>query len=164
MKTQITIERTFPATAARLWDLWTTREGIQAWWGPEGFRVDVLHLELRPGGRLNYTMTATAPAMVAFMKDAGLPLSNEAHATYGEIAPHRCFTYDSLVDFVPGHEPYTISNRVELQPVAGGTKVVLTVDPLHDAEWTERLVTGRNSQFDKLQALIASEAPVSPGP
>jgi uncharacterized protein YndB with AHSA1/START domain len=162
MKTPITIERTFATTAARLWDLWTTKEGIEAWWGPEGFRVDVLQLELRPRGRLHYRMTATAPAMVEFMKGAGLPLSNEAHATYGEIAPPRFFTYDSLVDFVPGQEPYTISNRIDLEPVAGGTKVVLTVDPLHDAEWTGRLVTGRNSQFDKLQSLIESQATASP--
>jgi hypothetical protein len=120
--------------------------------------VDVLQLELRPGGRLHYTMTATAPAQVEFMKSAGLPLTNEAHATYGEVGPPRFFAYDSLVDFVPGVKPYTISNRIELEPVAGGTKVVLTVEPLHDAEWTDRLVNGRKSQFDKLQTLLESES------
>jgi uncharacterized protein YndB with AHSA1/START domain len=158
MTTPITIERTFPAPTARIWDLYTTRQGIEAWWGPEGFRVDVLHLELQPGGRLHYAMTATAPATVEYMKSAGMPLTNEAHCTYGEMAPPRFFTFQSLIDFVPGVKPYPITNRIELEPVAGGTKVVLTVDPLHDAEWTERLVTGRKSQFDKLAALLASES------
>jgi uncharacterized protein YndB with AHSA1/START domain len=156
MKTPIKIERTFSAPIARLWDLYTTKEGIEAWWGPEGFRVDVLQLELRPGGRLHYTMTATAPTQVEYMKSAGLPLTNVAQATFGELEPPRWFTYDAVVDFVPGVKPYTISNRVELEPVAGGTKLLLTVEPLHDAEWTARLVAGRNSQFDKLEALLAS--------
>jgi uncharacterized protein YndB with AHSA1/START domain len=155
--TPITIERTFAATPARLWDLWTTKEGIQAWWGPEGFRVDVIELDLRAGGRLHYTMTATAPSMVEYMKNAGMPLTNAAHCTYGEIDSPRSFTWESLVDFVPNVKPYTISNRVELVPVAGGTKVVLTVEPLHDADWTERLVQGRTSQFDKLEVLLESE-------
>jgi hypothetical protein len=71
--------------------LWTTKEGIQAWWGPEGFQVDVVELDLRPDGRLHYTMTATAPAMVEYMKNAGMPLTNAAHCTYGEIGlPPAC--------------------------------------------------------------------------
>jgi uncharacterized protein YndB with AHSA1/START domain len=155
--TPITIERTFAATPARLWDLWTTKEGIQAWWGPEGFQVDVVELDLRPDGRLHYTMTATAPAMVEYMKNAGMPLTNAAHCTYGEIGLPRFFTWESLVDFVPDVKPYTISNRVDLVPMADGTKVVLTVEPLHDADWTERLVQGRTSQFDKLEVLLKSE-------
>jgi uncharacterized protein YndB with AHSA1/START domain len=155
--TPITIERIFAATPARLWDLWTTKEGIEAWWGPEGFQVDVVELDLRSGGLLHYTMTATAPPMVEYMKNAGMPLTNAAHCTYGEIhAPHS-FIWESLVDFVPDVTPYTISNRVELMPVADGTKVVLTVEPLHDADWTGRLVQGRTSQFDKLQMLLESE-------
>ncbi|MDA8270298.1 MAG: SRPBCC domain-containing protein [Actinomycetota bacterium] len=45
----------------RLWELWRTKERIELWWGPEGFEVAVTELNLRPGGRLRYTMTASAP-------------------------------------------------------------------------------------------------------
>jgi uncharacterized protein YndB with AHSA1/START domain len=156
MKTPITIERTFAATPEQLWDLWTTKAGIESWWGPEGFTVEVVENDLRPGGRLHYTMTATAPETVAFMKKNGLPLTNHAHATFGELSPTRFFTYASLVDFVPGVEPYTIQNRIELHPVAGGTKAITIVEPMHDADWTKRLSAGRSNQLDKLAKLIAS--------
>jgi uncharacterized protein YndB with AHSA1/START domain len=157
MKTPITIERTFAATPERLWDLWTTKEGIESWWGPEGFTVEVLEHDLRPGGRLHYSMTATAPETVAFMERAGLPLTNHARATFGELAPPRSFTYASLVDFVPGVDPYTIQNRIDLVPVADGTRAVTTIEPLHDEEWTGRFVAGRKSQLDKLEKLVAGK-------
>jgi uncharacterized protein YndB with AHSA1/START domain len=145
-----TIERSYQTSPERMWELWTTKQGIESWWGPEGFRVDVLALDLRPGGKLHYAMTAVAPEQVEFMKRAGLPLTNEAHATYRAVERPRSFSYDSLVDFVPGVAPYTIANDVELVPNGTEVKVILTMDALHDAEWTQRLIAGRKSQLDKL--------------
>jgi hypothetical protein len=43
---------------------------------------------------------------------------------------------------------------VELEPVGGGTRVVMTVDPLHDEEWTQRLVAGRSNELDNLAAVL----------
>ena len=64
---RITLERTWQATPEEVWALWTTKEGIEAWWGPEGFRVEVRSIDLRPGGLLRYAMIAAAPETVAFM-------------------------------------------------------------------------------------------------
>ena len=44
------IERTYPAPIQDVWELWTTKDGIESWWGPEGFAVTVHKLELRPAG------------------------------------------------------------------------------------------------------------------
>ena len=59
------ITRTYPVdvmervTIARIWDdanvealwrLWTTKTGIESWWGPEGAAVKVQKLDLRPEG------------------------------------------------------------------------------------------------------------------
>ena len=49
-------------------------EGIEAWWAPDGFSVEVSKLDLAPGGELHYSMTATAPPQVEFMQNAGMPL------------------------------------------------------------------------------------------
>ena len=46
-RAQFTIERTYEATLEEAWALWTTKEGIESWWGPEGFDVTVLSLDLR---------------------------------------------------------------------------------------------------------------------
>lgn len=55
------LERTYDAPAELIWELWTKAAGIEEWWAPDGFKNRVSKLELRPGGQLVYTMTATAP-------------------------------------------------------------------------------------------------------
>ena len=47
---KISFERKYEAPVEDVWDLWTTAEGIESWWGPEGFSVRVSKLDLRPGG------------------------------------------------------------------------------------------------------------------
>ena len=61
LRRRITLERTYKASLQDVWDLWTTKEGIESWWGPDGFSVKVRKLDLRPGGELHYALTATAP-------------------------------------------------------------------------------------------------------
>ena len=48
----IRLERRYEAAVEDLWFLWTTKEGFESWWGPEGFRVEVHKLDLRVGGDL----------------------------------------------------------------------------------------------------------------
>jgi uncharacterized protein YndB with AHSA1/START domain len=81
MSEKIVMERTYRAALEEVWALWTTKEGVESWWGPEGFAVAVHHLDLRVGGALQYTMTATAPEQVAFMQGAGMPLATESTIT-----------------------------------------------------------------------------------
>ena len=68
------LERVYDATPAQVWELWTTADGIARWWAPDGFVVEVLELDLRPGGTLVYELIAVGPEQVAFMESAGLPL------------------------------------------------------------------------------------------
>src|ERR671937_3030345 len=95
------IERNYPVTAEEIWKLWTTSEGIESWWAPDGFKVDVEKLELRVGGELIYSMTAVAPEQVEFMNKAGMPLSTKSRKTFTEFQPPRRIGYNSFIDFVP---------------------------------------------------------------
>ena len=52
VRPKLTIERTFDASIEDVWELCTTREGIESWWGPEGFSVAVREMDMRPGGTL----------------------------------------------------------------------------------------------------------------
>ena len=88
-KKRITIERTFDAPVEDVWELWTTKDGIESWWGPEGFTTTVHKIDVRVGGELQYAMTATAAAQIDFMKKAGMPLTNEQRVTYSEVVPRR---------------------------------------------------------------------------
>jgi uncharacterized protein YndB with AHSA1/START domain len=38
---RITLERVYHTDVQDVWDLWTTKDGIESWWGPGGFAVTV---------------------------------------------------------------------------------------------------------------------------
>ncbi len=100
----------------------TTAAGLGEWFAPDGFESRVSELELRPGGQLRYTMTATAPEQVAFMRNTGNPLSIEVRKTFTEVAPPARLAYLSLIDFVPDHEPYEhLTTMTSSPPVAART-------------------------------------------
>jgi uncharacterized protein YndB with AHSA1/START domain len=155
-RAKLTLERTFHASIEEVWEVWTTREGMEAWMGPEGFTVTVNELDLRPGGELVYTMTAVGPGQVEYMTQAGMPLVNVQRVRFVEVDPPRRLVTRDLADFVPGVEPYEVESVLELAEVAEGTRLVLTFDAMHDAHWTEMARLGRESELRKLGDLLAA--------
>ncbi|SHN87642.1 SRPBCC family protein [Bradyrhizobium erythrophlei] len=153
-RARFSIQRSYAASIEEAWALWTTKPGIESWWGPEGFEVTVTSLDLRPGGELVYVMTAMAPDQVAFMKRAGMPLSTECRVTYTEIVPPSRLAYKTLADFIPDVTPYEVATVVELKAADDGVKLVITFDAMHDDVWTERARAGHESQLRKLDALL----------
>lgn len=157
-QSQFSIERAYAgATIDEAWALWTTKAGIESWWGPEGFDVKVTSLDVRPGGELVYLMTATAAEQVEFMKRAGMPLTTECRVTFTAISPPSRLTYKTLADFVPDVAPYEVSTAVNLQATHGGVKIAITFDAMHDDIWTERARAGHESQLRKLDQLFAQQ-------
>ncbi len=157
MSETLTIERTYHATVADVWELWTTKEGIESWWGPDGFKVTVRRLELQPGGALLYAMTAVNPEQVAFMRAEGMPITTECSATYTEIIPQQRLAYVHAADFIPGVEPYDVAHVVELHQLEGGmVKMTLTIQAMHNEEWTNRAVAGWENELGHLEAVLTA--------
>lgn len=150
----IVLRRSLPAPPERIWRLWTTPEGIGAWWAPDGFTTTVHVLDLRVGGALDYTMTATGPEQVAFMEQAGMPLSTRSHKEFTEVVEPTRLAYVSLIDFVPDVDPYDHLTVVSLGRTETGTDVVMECQALHDQDWTDRLVAGRTNELDNLERLL----------
>ena len=134
--------------------MWTTREGIESWWGPEGFATKVHKLELRPGGELLYAMTAVAKDQIDFLKKAGMPLTSENHVRFTEIDAPRHLTFRQLADFIPGVDAYEVETSVDLLSAEGGTRMVMTTDVMHDERWTELAVMGWESELGKLAQVL----------
>ena len=153
-----TLKRTYRATPETIWELWTTPDGIAGWWAPDGFVTEVRQLDLRPGGQLVHAMTATAPEQVSFMENAGMPLTTVARKTFTEIEKPTHLAYQSLIDFVPDKEPYEHLTVVDVRPSGDEVEVTMTVEPLHDDTWTERLLAGRANELDNLARLLASRS------
>jgi uncharacterized protein YndB with AHSA1/START domain len=149
------LERVFDAPAELIWELWTTAAGLEEWFAPDGFETDVCDLELRPGGRLRYTMTATGPEQVAFMRNLGTPLTSELQKTFTEVARPSRLAYLTRVDFVPGVAPYEHLTTVDIEPAGDRTKVVLTMDPFHDEPWTQGSLEHRHNELDNLAVALA---------
>ena len=156
VRPQVTLERTFDASPEEVWELWTTRDGIEAWMGPEGFNVTVNELDLRPGGELVYAMTAVGPDQVEYMTRAGMPLVNVQRRRFMEVDPPRRLVTRELADFIPGIEPYEVETVLQLEAVDDGTRLVLTFDAMHDANWTEMSRLGREGELRKLAQLLAA--------
>jgi uncharacterized protein YndB with AHSA1/START domain len=148
------LERAYDAPAELIWELWTTPAGLEEWWAPDGFETRVSELELRPGGQLRYTMTAIAPEHVAFMQDAGIPLTVELCKTFTEVAPRTRLAYLSRIDFIPGRKPYEHLTTIDIESAGDRTTAVVTVDPLHDETWTRDYRAHRVNELDNLEAAI----------
>jgi hypothetical protein len=100
-------------------------------------------------------MTATSTPQIEFMRNAGMPLTTQSRKTFTEVVAGERLAYDSLADFIPGVAPYEFATLVELLPGAGTVRGVMTVDPMHDDDWTQRLVAGRTNELDNLAAVLA---------
>ncbi|GLS42119.1 SRPBCC family protein [Methylobacterium brachythecii] len=147
---RVVVERTYPAAAEPLWELWTTKEGFESWWGPEGFRVDVHALEACAGGVLRYDMIADAPEAIAAMKHMGQPISHMTNGRFGAFEPHDRLSLIHIIDFVAGVAPYEVSIEVEFQPLGDLTRMVVTLEPHPDPHWTKMSTLGFQSQIGKL--------------
>lgn len=151
---RLTIERTYDISAAGFWDLWTTKEGIESWWGPEGFSVSVRELDVRVGGELRYTSTATGAEQIAVLKRGNLPLTTEARITYTDIKRLRLLAFETHVDFIAGVEPYGVTTTVEVTKERSGIIMNMAFGAMHDETWTQRAIAGHRSQILKLTRVI----------
>jgi len=151
---KVSIERTFNAAIEEVWELWTTKDGIESWWGPDGFEVKVRKLDFRPGGELLYDMTAIAPDQIEFMKKAGMPLTTPSFVTYTEVVPRKRIAFTQLADFIPNVTPYKVAMAVDFDTSPQGVRMVVSLDAMHDEYWTKMAVMGWENELDKLAKLL----------
>lgn len=156
VRASMSLERRVDASPAEVWELWTTRDGIEAWWGPDGFTVMVHGLDVRPGGNLDYSMRATGADQVDFMRKAGMPQETRHALRFTEVDPPRRLAYVEMADFIPGVEPYEVHTSVELKGDGAGTRIIVTFDRMHDERWTQLAVMGREGELGRLERLLAA--------
>ena len=155
MKKRIALQRTFNASLDLVWELWTTKDGIESWWGPPGFEVKVSKLDLRAGGALEYVMTCVGAEQIAFMKQQGQPLSTPLKARYTEVSPKTLAAWMNLADFIPGVEPYEVETRLTLTPLAAeSVRIDLQLDAMHNEFYTSMATQGWESELGKLGEAI----------
>lgn len=151
----VRFERTYDGPVDDLWDLWTTKDGFESWWGPDGFRVEVEAIEPRVGGRLDYDMIADRADMIAAMEQQGAPARHATHGTFVEVEPKRRLRIRHTIDFIPGMEPYDNDMVVELVPDGAQVRMIVDIDPHRDPQLTEMSRQGFESQLTKVPGVLA---------
>ncbi len=126
---RVTIERTLPAPPQVIWELWTQPEHFASWYGPVGSSVPVARMDVRVGGSRLLCMEVQTPQGPRRMWFTG---------TYLEVTANQRLVYtDAMADEhgnviapeqlgMPAGHPAITEVRVELEPIRGGTRMVLT--------------------------------------
>jgi uncharacterized protein YndB with AHSA1/START domain len=160
----VRFERVYDASIEDVWALWTTKEGLEEWFAPEGMRFEVSILELWVGGAFDHVMTAVGAEQVAYLTNLDRPLSACVSGRFLEIVRHRKLHIRFDIDFVPGVEPYPYDMMVELHAEAGRVRMVLTADRHPDPEMTRGAILGLNSQLQRFDLAIAARATMEQRP
>lgn len=114
---RVEVSRRYRARARDLYRAWTEPELVESWWGPDGFKTVVTHLDPRVGGTFRFEMISPSGARGAM---AGV---------YREVSPGRCLVFELTehcnCDLAPGDEPQLDATevRVEFVEDAGETTV-----------------------------------------
>ncbi len=151
----IVLERSYKASIQDIWELWTTKTGFESWWGPQGFRAEVHEIDPRAGGTLRYDMIADTPEMVAEMKKLGSDPMHRVTARFSEIVPLKRLVIVSVIDFLPGVEPYDSTIAVDFRVEGDRVSMVTTLYPMMSLEMSQMQKEGYSSQLTKLDARFA---------
>lgn len=145
------IERTFRTGVEALWELWTTKEGFESWWGGERSRVEVRTIEAREGGALHYDMIAVTPEDIATRSRLGLPPSSSVRARFSAFRPYQRLILTHIIDFVAGVKPYEQTISVDFFPAGATVRMVTTIEPMHDEEFTQTSFRVFMNQLEMLE-------------
>lgn len=158
---KVVIERTYRANIEDVWELWTTKEGFESWWGPQGFRAEVHEIDARVGGVLRYDMIADSAEMIAAMKQMGQPLSHPTRSRFTELEPRSRLVLTSVIDFLPGVAPYESNIAVDLTSSGDSVRMVVSLDAMHSDDVTKMQKEGFTSQLTKLDERFGARPPAS---
>jgi len=136
------IERVFAASPEKLFQAWTDPERLVRWWGPEGMTTPRCEMDVREDGAWQTTMR----------NEKGEEFT--VSGVYLTIDPPRrlVFTWAWHNDGVrDGHETEV---SIELEPVDGGTRLLLVQQTFKEQEHRDNHKGGWTSSFNDLARFV----------
>jgi uncharacterized protein YndB with AHSA1/START domain len=158
----IRFERVYDGPVEDLWALWTTKEGLEAWFAPGGCRMEIPVLDVREGGEFEHVMTAVHADALAYMDSAGRSHVTRTRGHFVEVRPHERLHLRLTMDFLPGVEPYPYDIVVELHPQGERVRMVVTADAHPDAELTRLASQTLEGQLRELESILTSQRGQAP--
>lgn len=102
-------------------------------------------------------MIADAPEHIEAMKRMGRPTSHQTRGRFVELRPHTRLAITHVIDFLPGVRPYDNTITVEFFPSGADVRMVVTLEPMHNDEFTRMSAMGFTSQLGKLDRRFAEQ-------
>jgi uncharacterized protein YndB with AHSA1/START domain len=144
---QLLVTREFDAPRALVFRAWTTPELIARWWTAGRGEVVSIEVDLRPGGRWRYVMTATAGFEVAF------------HGEYHDVVPDQRIVSTEVFEGAPDVEALSTTTFHEAD---GRTTVAILVQhgnrANRDMHLNAGMLDGLQDALDLVEDLLTEPA------
>ncbi|GAA2554052.1 SRPBCC family protein [Mycolicibacterium diernhoferi] len=157
-KKEFSLERTYNAPIAAVWDAWTQAEAIKAWWGPKNTTVPECRVDARVDGEIYVVMEAGA----GMGKYAGTrwPMAG----VFTRVDPVTRMTYDAR-SWTAGEESTSTiqhTNDITLTEQDGRTTLTLDVTITQIGDKAKMaafgMKMGYKAQLDKLTEYLSVDA------
>jgi uncharacterized protein YndB with AHSA1/START domain len=159
----VVIERSFDAPVHLIWQMWTEPEHFKVWYGPGGATVPVAKMDVRVGGTRLVCMEMDTPngQMQMWFTGEYREIVRNKRLVYTESMSDENGNVVSPADLgMPQGHPATTEVIVELEAVAGCTKMVMTHAGIPGDSAGG---TGWGMALDKLAAYVEEQiAPLAP--
>ncbi len=161
---ELVAERSFAANVDRVWELCTTKRGLERWWSPETLRTTVTRWEGRLGGEvsmaLRYLPAMLGPKGESEYLAAGIPITLRLHGRVVEWERHRRVAFELTLTLDRAGAGITNVTRLEFEPLGPGTLVRLVVTGKSEPHLVTLGKTNLEGQLDRLGRCL-DESPAS---
>lgn len=154
----VVIERSFDAPIDLIWQMWTEPEHFKAWYGPNGSTVPVARMDMRVGGSRLVCMEMETPAgpMQMWFTGEYREIVKDKRLVYTESMSDKDGNVLSPSDMgMPAGHPTTTQVIVELEDVAGRTKMLMTHTGIPE---DSPGAAGWMAALDKLAAYVEAQS------
>ncbi len=133
----------FAADAQRAFDAWIDPTKIEQWFGPVGYRAEVLEMDVRVSGQWRFKM----------ISDSGEISHHTGHYVSVDPAEFLSFTWETEenTELTGGRETLV---SIRFSPEGGGVRVTLLHEKLPNRDAVKALEFGWSSGLSKLKQVL----------
>ncbi len=136
------LKRRFAAPREKVFRAWTDPEALKQWFGPVGYKADVLEMDLRAGGRYR----------IGFRQNAESETESHVSGEFLDVVPPERLRYTWVWEEQEGFPDTVVS--VEFLDRGEETEVRLTHERFPTVEECDRHREGWTSTLGKLTQLL----------
>jgi len=153
LHTTVCTERTFNASVADVWRVWTDADSIKKWWGPKGYTALVVRNDVRDGGSYLWAMKSAQGRMYWSTGSYKEVVANKKIVSTMSFANENGKAIPGSQVSVPGQWPNQITVIVEFSEAEGKARVTVTEVGIPLIIYAPAKI-GWAQQFDKIQLLL----------